>query len=228
MPTAHLEITESALRIALAMVAGLVIGMEREAHGRAAGLRTTTLVCVAAAMAMIISEMLQSYGFGGRWGPDPARLGAGVLTGIGFLGAGSIIREEHIIRGVTTAATLWIVTVTGLAIGSGYYAVGFLGWTVALVALFVLPKIEAHLKQDWFAKLTIVAGLDGPAEEALRQAVHGFGANIQTVDLEIDLENRRRTVCYGIKLKRTSLLDLANRATAELSRQPGVKHVRWD
>src|SRR5258706_10958488 len=110
-----LSIYDILLRILVASTAGLVIGWERESHGRPAGLRTTILTCIAAALAMIVSETLFTESAvttaTSSWRPDPARLGAGILTGIGFLGAGTILRHENMIRGVTTAATLWFVTV---------------------------------------------------------------------------------------------------------------------
>src|SRR5207248_2799015 len=111
--------------------------------GRPAGLRTTILTCVAAAVAMVISEMIfvQSAAATstGNWRPDPARLGAGMLAGIGFLGAGTILRQANFVRGVTTAATLWFVTVLGMAFGGGQFVLGALGLALAIITLLVLP-----------------------------------------------------------------------------------------
>src|SRR5262245_40396106 len=104
---------EMLLRIGMAFVVGMVVGWERTSHERPAGLRTTILTCVASAVAMIISEVLFAQSAAatatGSWRPDPARLGAGILTGIGFLETGTILRHENVVRGVTTAATLWFV-----------------------------------------------------------------------------------------------------------------------
>src|SRR6185503_3582105 len=128
---AHLSISEMFLRVLLAFLAGVIVGWERESHGRPAGLRTNILACVASAVAMIVSEMLFAKSAaataGGNWRPDPARLGAGILTGIGFLGAGTIIRHGNFVRGVTTAASLWFVTVLGLAFGNGLFLLGTIG-----------------------------------------------------------------------------------------------------
>src|SRR4029453_14084372 len=138
-----------------------LVGWERESHGRAAGFRTTTLTCVASAIAMIISEYLFVGGTnsapGGNWRPAPARLGAGILTGIGFLGAGTILRHADTIRGVTTAASLWIVTVLGLTFGSGEFALGLIGVTFALLTLLVLPRFERHIVVHSYATLTVSA-----------------------------------------------------------------------
>src|SRR5438477_324936 len=117
----ELSFSDMLLRLLLAFLAGMAVGWERESHGRPAGLRTNILACVASAVAMIVSEMLFAKSAAatatGNWRPDPARLGAGILTGIGFLGAGTIIRHGNFVRGVTTAASLWFVTVLGLAFG---------------------------------------------------------------------------------------------------------------
>jgi putative Mg2+ transporter-C (MgtC) family protein len=117
-----MTIIDVLLRLGLSFVAGAVLGLERESHGRAAGLRTTTLACVAACLAMMLAHffvrdpMFRSM----NWRPDPGRLAAGILTGIGFLGAGVIVREGTTVRGVTTAAVLWYVTILGLVFGSGH------------------------------------------------------------------------------------------------------------
>src|SRR2546427_5507917 len=99
---APLSYWEMFLRVLMAFLAGFVVGWERESHGRPAGLRTTILACVASAVAMMVSEVLFMQTAAANptasWRPDPARLGAGILTGIGFLGAGTILRHENMIR----------------------------------------------------------------------------------------------------------------------------------
>src|SRR5262249_3427559 len=148
----HLTLSDIFLRLFLAFLGGFLLGWERESHGRPAGLRTNILACVASALAMIVSEILlvqtAATGLATSVRADPARLGAGILTGIGFLGAGTIMRHESFVRGVTTAATLWFVTVLGLAFGSGLFAVGSIGLGMAMVTLFALPRLEKHVKSD--------------------------------------------------------------------------------
>src|SRR5437763_16698360 len=138
---ASLSYADMFLRLLMAFLAGLAIGWERESHGRPAGLRTNILACVASAVAMIVSEALFAESSAatatGSWRPDPARLGAGILTGIGFLGAGTILRHANAVRGITTAASLWFVTVLGLAFGSGQFVLGLLGTALALLTLVV-------------------------------------------------------------------------------------------
>src|SRR5436190_22893223 len=178
-PMTHISLWEMVLRVMVAFLAGLMVGCERESHGRPAGLRTTILTCVASALAMIISEALfvQSAAAtaGGNWRPDPARLGAGILTGIGFLGAGTILRHANAIRGVTTAASLWFVTVLGLAFGSGEFALGFIGVGLALVTLFVLPRFERYIETDWYSTLSVTATLEGLSEQELHTRIRTMG-----------------------------------------------------
>lgn len=120
------------LRLLLSAVLGAVIGYQRERSGKQAGLRTNTLICVGAALVTVVSI----YGFNAE---DTARVAAGVVTGIGFLGAGAIIRGgEGIVAGLTTAATIWAVAGIGLAAGAGLYAVAAVA-TVIILAVLLIP-----------------------------------------------------------------------------------------
>ena len=110
---------EMILRLVLAMIFGGLIGLEREIGNRPAGFRTHTLVCMGSVLVMMTSEfMLDIYS---SVSIDPARLGAQVISGIGFLGAGTILKDGSRVRGLTTAASLWVVACIGLAIGVGFY-----------------------------------------------------------------------------------------------------------
>lgn len=225
-----LPISEVIGRLLLALAAGLIVGYERERHGRAAGLRTTMLVCVSSAMAMILSEhlFLAALSASSPWRPDPARLAAGILTGMGFLGAGSIIRHEHAIRGVTTAAVLWFVTVLGLAIGSGYWVLGLFGMLIAAVTLFWLPKIEALVKNDWYAMLSITLKLDGVADSEIRTKIESMGVKVKTMNLDYDIEASSKTLRCELKFKKPDLFTVSQEVVRELSRFPGVSQVKWN
>ncbi len=132
---------DAAFRIAAAFVLGSIIGYEREVKGRAAGLRTHVLVCIGSAASMLISlHLQQTYASGPAL--DPSRIAAGVLTGIGFLGAGTIIKTQERAMGLTTAATIWVSAIIGLAVGSGYYLGGVLASVLALAALRGLKVFE--------------------------------------------------------------------------------------
>jgi putative Mg2+ transporter-C (MgtC) family protein len=223
---------EMLLRIGLAFIAGLILGWERTSHGRPAGLRTTILACVASAMAMVISEALFTESAaattGGNWRPDPARLGAGILTGIGFLGAGTIIRHENAIRGVTTAATLWFVTVLGLAFGSGQFAVGFMGMAVAMAALFILPSLEQIIQSDWYATLTVTGTFEALSETSLRTQIESSGLAIKAMRFSSDMERKQKTLVYELKLKKSAVFQLSSKLVNQLTALPGVLQVKWD
>ena len=207
----------------------MVVGLERESHGRAAGLRTTALACVAAALAMIISEIMyiESAATGAAWRPDPARLGAGILTGIGFLGAGTIIRHANVIRGVTTAASLWFVTVVGLAFGSGQFFPGFIGVGIALVTLFVLPEIERHIQSDWYATLTVTLELDALSEDQLKQRLKALGVKVKTVELNYDLVKKQKIVQCELRLKKPDLFEVSRKVVGDLKGCSGVLQIQW-
>ena len=219
------------LRIAAATLAGTLVGLERETHGRAAGLRTTILACIASAIAMITSEYLFFTSAGGSpsgtWRPDPARLGAGILTGIGFLGAGTILRHENLIRGVTTAASLWFVTVLGLAFGSGLFVLGAIGTGVAMLTLVILPFFEKHIPSDWYSKFTVTTELDALTEAELANRLNSLGLQVQRMELNYDLANRRKTIACDLKLRRSSALETSSKAIAEFRNCAGVLEVKW-
>ena len=121
---------EMVLRLLLAVALGAIIGYQRERAGKPAGLRTHILICAGAALFTVASL----YGFGVA--ADPARVAAGIVAGIGFLGAGAIIRrEEGVVAGLTTAATIWVVAAIGLAAGAGLYLVSAVTTAVILIVL---------------------------------------------------------------------------------------------
>ena len=227
-PLSYLEMF---LRVLMAFLAGFIVGWERESHGRPAGLRTTILTCVASAVAMIISEVLFAESAAatatGSWRPDPARLGAGILTGIGFLGAGTILRQANFVRGITTAATLWFVTVLGLAFGSGQFALGFIGTGVALATLFVLPRFEKHIPTDWYSTLTVALSFEGLSEDELRNRIQALGLIVKSIKFSNDLEKKQKTIIYELKLRKADAFELSNKTVAEITKYPGVLRVRW-
>lgn len=133
-------LTHIALRLACAMLVGIVIGLEREYTHRPAGLRTHILVALGACVVSVLGEMLFLHYHTLGATPDPARLSAQVITGVGFLGAGTIMKEGVNVKGLTTAASVWAVACLGIAAGFGYYAVALLG---AAFILFTLTLVEA-------------------------------------------------------------------------------------
>ncbi len=139
-----IENTDVIYRLILAVILSGLIGLEREIHGREAGLRTHILVGIGASLIMLTSIYIASqYGVGNP--ADPGRVAAGVVTGIGFIGAGAIIRSRASIKGLTTAASLWATAGIGLAIGSGFYLGALITTILILFSLIFLGKIERFI-----------------------------------------------------------------------------------
>lgn len=142
---------EILIRLLLSSVIGGAIGTEREVSNRPAGLRTHILVSVGSSLIMMVSI----YGFSGEG--DPSRLAAQVVSGIGFLGAGTIIRTGNDIKGLTTAASLWVCSGIGLAIGAGYYLGGVITTGIVLISLAALGNFERRVARSSMKKFHIIA-----------------------------------------------------------------------
>lgn len=155
-----------AIRLVLTVIAGTLIGMNRTEHGRPAGLRTTLLVSLAASISMIQANLLMNT-VGKSHDSfvvlDLMRLPLGILTGVGFIGAGAILRRENRVMGVTTAATMWFVTVMGLCFGGGQIGLGITAFVIGFVVLWGLKRLEGWLPQDRQGTLllTILGGHRG-------------------------------------------------------------------
>lgn len=149
------------VKLLLSALAGGLIGFEREKHGRPAGLRTHLLVAVGACLMMIVSEAFflkyGGLGEGSSVRVDPARTAAQIVTGIGFLGAGVILKEGLTIRGLTTAASLWLVAGLGMTFGIGLFSPGAMATAIALFGLVILQKLEPVMKKDRYLYLQVIA-----------------------------------------------------------------------
>jgi putative Mg2+ transporter-C (MgtC) family protein len=232
--TMPLEITwyDIALRLALTIIASAVLGINRTERGRAAGLRTTILVCLAASVSMIqCNLLLQTTGKSPESFAqfDVMRLPLGILTGIGFIGAGAILRRGEMIQGVTTAATIWIVTIIGLCLGGGQIGLGIAAVVLALIVLWALQGLESLIPQERQAKLTLSVAADAPSENEIREAVQSAGYRIAKWDISFDTRGdaRRSTVRCEVRWDAT-LSDTQTPAFLNRFRQdPGVLAVRW-
>ena len=150
---------DSIFRLLLAMLAGGMVGLEREVRGRQAGFRTNLLVCLGSALVMIVSISFTEVNFqrhdGVNINIDPARIAYGVMTGIGFLGAGAIVKNGLNIRGLTTAAGLWCVAALGLAAGFGLYVVTLIATAMVLLILWILDYVEGALPKMRYRNVTV-------------------------------------------------------------------------
>jgi len=182
----RIDYWEIALRMLMAFCIGGLIGLEREMGDHPAGLRTHILVCVGSALLVILSiyGFAQfAYEFNVRM--DPARLAAQVVTGVGFLGAGTIMRTGMTISGLTTAASLWVVAALGLAVGAGFYFGALLTAFLTIVCLFLLNKLEkAFTKSRSIREMTIEAW-DGPGQiGAILGSLQSLGVRIKGIHVE--------------------------------------------
>ena len=230
--TAGVDATEMLLRLGAALATGLILGWEREHRGRAAGLRTTLLVCSAATVAMILSEEFYTGstvpgGLPPGWRPDPARLAVGVLTGMGFLGGGVILRKGVHIEGLTTAALLWFTTVLGLCFGSGEFRLGACGLGVTALALFILPGIEHRLHTLSEARMSVTSTLDGAGPEALAEILTQAGIDIRETDIVHDCAAGTRTVGFNVRFQRRNPVAFPEKITAAVAAAAGVSSVSW-
>jgi len=151
---------ELAGRMALGLVLGAAIGLERELHRQPAGFRTHSLVAVGAAIFTIIS----AYGFAGS-AVDPTRIAAQIVSGIGFIGAGTILQHRGNIRGLTTAASLWSVAAVGMAAGAGMVTIAVVGTVLILVVLFLLDRVEAFARRRMGLPAEAPTPDEGPTED---------------------------------------------------------------
>ena len=224
-------LSDVALRLACALIAGVVIGLNREAKGQAAGLRTTVLVCLAAALATIEANLLLST----RRPPgvdyttfDVMRLPLGLLSGVGFLGAGAIVRRGDMVRGVTTAATLWFVSVAGLCIGAGQIGLGLAATGLALLVLWLLKFADRALPHWVQFGLTLTARKDGPGEGEIRDRF--VAAGYRWSACRICAEGGGERVILDAVLVRRLRGETPTEAPPvfrELAAAPGVEQAQW-
>ncbi|MEL7641897.1 MAG: MgtC/SapB family protein [Solidesulfovibrio sp.] len=147
------------LRLVLAVVCGSILGYERERHGISAGLRTNLLVCLGSALMMVISKYF--YYLSGEdpgaipLGLDPSRIGAQIVTGVGFLGAGVIIKDKGSIRGLTTAATLWFNAGVGMALGAGMILIPVACTVLGVVSLTILKHVQRRIHREAYRVFSV-------------------------------------------------------------------------
>ena len=211
-------------RLILAAILSGAIGFEREYHGRAAGFRTHILLSLGSTLIMLTSiHMFDVYG--ARVPIDPARIAAGVITGIGFLGAGAIMHFKSSVRGLTTAASLWVAAGIGLAIGCGLYYGAIATTVIALVTLILFPRFERELiRKDWYRALSIEMA-DGMGQlKKVRELLNKY--RIEITDFEVDHSDGGHVI-FKLSLK-LSGARYNDQIIEEIGRLEGIKSVRWD
>ena len=214
------------LRLSVAAVLGGAIGMERELRERGAGLRTHLVVCLGSALFTLVS----AYGFndfvaaGHAYARiDPTRIAAQIVSGIGFLGAGAIIRQGLSVRGLTTAATLWLVAAIGMASGAGYYdaaVIATLGGLLTLGPLRIAAYRLLHRFRPDIDRLLVQIAAGGSPAPLIAAIEQGGG---RVVSLDVAQEGERRSVAVDIELHGTE----APAVVASVAEVDGVLEVRW-
>ncbi|HEY8464598.1 MAG TPA: MgtC/SapB family protein [Bacillota bacterium] len=204
-------------RLLLSAVSAGLIGMERESHGRPAGLRTHMLVGLGSCLMMLISI----YGDAAQ-NRDPLRLAAQVVSGIGFLGAGTILRSGLTIKGLTTAASLWVVAGIGLAMGCGLYFPGLIAVIFAVLTLISLENIERRLFNEKTLNFSIV--FDANAHPDLLEFCSRIGVVIKQLKLEIN--PKQQLLNYEVLVESKDVKP--EYFISELSKIDGVKSLKWE
>lgn len=222
--------TDMAVRLAATIVAGLALGFNRGEQGKAAGMRTTLMVCLAASVAMMQMNLLLPLA--GRH-PDSfiqndlMRLPLGILTGVGFIGGGAILRRGDMVVGVTTAATLWLVTVIGLCMGGGQLILGGVTTVIGLLALWALGTVKPRLAHEHPVQLTIELEASGPAEETLRHRLQDGGFRIVGCAAAFSVKEASRTLHFDLReVAATGQVETPG-FVAALQREPGVVKIQW-
>lgn len=229
--SAPLHWTDIVLRLALTLLAGLLLGFNRTEHGKAAGMRTMVLVCEAAAVAMLQVNVLLPMA--GRPADsfvmnDLMRLPLGILTGVGFIGGGAILRRGNLVTGVTTAATLWLGTVIGLCLGGGQIALGVAATALGVFALWVLKWIEAALPREQYARLSVEAAANGPGEAEIRRGIERGGLRIVKASVRQDVSRDSRNFAFLVRDFRRVGDTSTPRLVDELAGMAGVTKIQWD
>jgi len=217
---------ELLMRLLLACALGGAVGLERELSAHGAGFRTHILVALGCCLFTVVS----AYGFApfvpgtgaGRF--DPTRIAAQVVSGIGFLGGGAILRSGFGVHGLTTAASLWVVAAIGLAAGAGFYAGAAVTAVLAIAALWGLKRVSRRLIEDLRGS-QVELSLKTGAEMELAALVETLGRLAVSVErLRVDREGGARTITVGVQLPADRRAEEVVHAVGQV---PGVSQVEW-
>ena len=215
------HIDQIAFRLLLAALLSSIIGYEREKHGRAAGLRTTILVSVGSCLIMMTSMQLFEI-YRGLTSVDPGRIAAQVVSGIGFLGAGTIIRFKASVRGLTTAAGLWAVAGIGLAVGCGFYSAALLATFTIFLVLVLFSRVESRIRRDIYKvlKMEVSGGIDQLC--LIRKVLRDAQVEIKDMDLKNFPQENKFKLSLELKL---SSYNVGQEITENISKVKGVTFI---
>ena len=191
--SADVTLAGGIVKLLLALVLGAAIGMERRYKGQIAGMRTFALICMGACLAMLISIYIPQEYLGLKNG-DPGRIAAQVVSGVGFLGAGAIIQMKGSVRGLTTAAGIWMTACLGLAVGAGMFVLAIVATLLIIIVLVNIERIERHINFQWESRV-------------IRIKAHGIIDDLepcrQIIRVHYDYDNQTTTANFMVRAKGT-------------------------
>jgi len=207
-------------QLLIAMVCGGIIGYQREKQESAAGFRTHILVCVGSAIFMLVSVSVAGPTY------DPGRIAAQVASGIGFLGAGTIIKQGSIVRGLTTAASLWAVAAIGLAIGYGgkTLVIAILGTLVVFISLSLLKVIENYMARAHNCYVTFAVTEPNKQIDRIRKLLAANNIDVHSLEIHQGEEGQEEIAFEGRVFNREDL----DHAISQIARTSAIRNVRWE
>ncbi|MBP8645725.1 MAG: MgtC/SapB family protein [Syntrophobacteraceae bacterium] len=219
------------IKLSVAAVLGGAVGFERESHGQSAGLRTNVLVSVGSCLLMMLSlhmaALFSDVDATSSVRLDPGRIASYAVAGMGFLGAGAIIKGKGTVRGLTTAAGLWMVTGVGLAVGAGYLLPAIFTATISLLILYNLRHLKAFVRHDIYTVLTLTCQECEASLPCVREVLGTYrGLEVRFINYEYDMVSQTKT----FRLRLCSKEDIpCGQIVERLSdRVPGLKYVAWE
>ncbi len=203
------EIEVISLKIILSAFLGGLIGLERDIRGRHAGLRTHLLVCVGSCLFMLISidiySIYHSFNANSVLRIDPARIAAQIITGIGFIGAGTILRSGTTIIGLTTAGSIWVCAAIGMAVGLGYFNPALLTTAITLISLLILNKVELLYPKTTYFQIFLKLKYENNLEERFFNFIEKQNLTVRDFELKNIKNDKILNIVFTLVLKRTGI-----------------------
>lgn len=215
------------LRLFLSFVAGLIIGIERGRHKQILSLRPHILIAVGSTLVMLISIYLpQEFGFDKNY--DPGRIAAQVVSGIGFLGAGAIIKMGVNVKGITTATTIWVAAAIGLAIGAGFYFAAMITVVIILLVLILIDILEKSFFRESLYKVIHISylGLDDKKETVVEMLKQNH-VRLLTINVEKDFEKKQSTIHFHVHIAMHADTELLCSQIAALFDSSSIRYVQF-
>jgi putative Mg2+ transporter-C (MgtC) family protein len=215
-PLSDLTVSDILIRLLMSLVIGIIIGIEREVHHKAAGLRTCVLICLGATI-----YTLASIEFGKMASvSDPSRIAAQIVTGIGFIGAGTILQTRSNVHGLTTAATIWVIASLGLAVGIGSYILSVGGAILSIIVLIPFQFVENAVKgKKSTCTYTVHLTETGPALERIMKALQNSPSEIKKVRIA------KRGNGHEIIFDYTDIDERQSKLAGDLSKTEGIESI---